>query len=146
MDTSEFYDFEQHPEYYQKARRKVRRMRRWYRTFGTFVAISLFLIFMNLATEPHEFWAIFPILGMGLASAIGYVRTFGLPFVGALDEEWQDRHIYQEMRRMRDAKAFQDWLSEKKNNDVFDFEENESNRLPDLESYEKRRREFNELY
>ncbi|MEO1437250.1 MAG: 2TM domain-containing protein [Bacteroidota bacterium] len=146
MDTSEFYNFEQHPAYYKKAKKIVRRKRRWYRTTGTFAAISLFLIALNLFTESHEFWAIFPILGMSLASAISYIRTFGIPGIGALDEEWQERHIYQEMRKMRDAQAFQEWLNEKKNNDVFDFETENNGGLPDLETYPTRKQQFNDHF
>lgn len=56
----------------KEARRKI--MRRGFKAhLISFVAVNAFLVVLNLATTPRDFWAIYPISGWGLGLFMHYV-------------------------------------------------------------------------
>lgn len=82
-----------------KAEKRVKELKSFYRFLFIWIIISCFLMALNLATSPGEFWSIFPVLGMGLGVMIRYVRVFGWPGFG---KDWEERKFYEELERIKD--------------------------------------------
>ncbi len=57
----------------QQARREI--MRRGFKAhLISFLAVNAFLVVLNLATTPRDFWAIYPISGWGLGLFMHHLR------------------------------------------------------------------------
>ncbi|MCB9038985.1 MAG: 2TM domain-containing protein [Lewinellaceae bacterium] len=95
---------------YQAARSRVREKKRFYRRLGIFVALSVFFLLLNVLTSFGSWWFMWPILGMGLGIAIKYFKIFGFPGVGSIDEDWEDREMEKEMRRLGSGQPEEDGL------------------------------------
>jgi len=83
MDTQELYSH---------ARNRVKRRKKFYSHVITWVVMSIFFILLNLSTTDY-FWAIFPILGWGIAVAFHGIQVF--------TNEWEDAEIDREYDRLR---------------------------------------------
>lgn len=64
-----------------------------YRHVLTWIVMSVFFILINLATSNY-FWAIFPVLGWGIAVAFHAIRV--------LSDEWEEQEIERELHRYQD--------------------------------------------
>lgn len=84
---------------YIKAEKRVREVKSFYKFLFTAVSVSCFLMLLNFFTDRHDFWSIFPVLGLSLAVAIKYARVFGWPGFG---KEWEEKQFYQELERIQD--------------------------------------------
>ncbi len=87
MNEEELYDY---------ARKRVKKRRKFYSHLITWVVMSTFFILLNLATSDY-FWAIFPILGWGIAVAFHGIRIF--------TNEWEDSEIDREYERLKKRKS-----------------------------------------
>lgn len=93
---------------YKSAGKKVKARKDFYIHLAVFFIINIFLFAVNMLTSPWYFWFLFPLMAWGVAIAIHYVVTFGIPGVGSLDEKWEAEEIEKELRRMRQhAKDFE---------------------------------------
>lgn len=69
----------------------------FYKHLAAYVAVNLLLIVINLATWPGNFWAIWPLIGWGIAIAIHALIVFAFGgnngIVKRLSEEemWNDK-------------------------------------------------------
>lgn len=79
------------------ARRRVRRVKGFYSHFTSWMIFGVFFIVMNLWTDPHEFWAIYPIVSWGVVVAFHAIGVFGLPWMGP---DWEARMIERELERL----------------------------------------------
>lgn len=79
-------------ELYEHARNRVKTRKKFYSHVITWVVLSVFFILLNLATTDY-FWAIFPILGWGIAVAFHGIQVF--------TNEWEDVEIDREYERLR---------------------------------------------
>ncbi|RMG87268.1 MAG: hypothetical protein D6714_02725 [Bacteroidetes bacterium] len=87
-------------EYYlKKARRRVKAKKGFYVHLGTFVVTNAFLILINLLTSRHV-WFIFPLLSWALAIGMHYIGVFGIPGIGNLSEEWEEKELEKELRKV----------------------------------------------
>ncbi|MEM7101846.1 MAG: 2TM domain-containing protein [Bacteroidota bacterium] len=145
MDTSEYYQNLDKSPNYKKARKRVRSIRRFYRFLGTYILISAFLAAINIVTSPFYFWAIFPILGMGLAVGLSYIKVFGLPFVGAMDEEWENEKLKEEIMKMDMADNNIDWQAQYHDHHQQHLDLEEDIGMKDLD-YETLKKEFGDEF
>ena len=88
-------------EDYNQARRKVRQKKNFYVHLVTYLSCSIFLFVVNMTTSPGHFWFIYPMLGWGIGLASHYTRVFGIPGVGNLDQDWEEREIAKELDKKR---------------------------------------------
>jgi len=65
----------------------------------TWVVMSVFFILLNLFTS-DIFWAIFPILGWGVAVAFHAIRVFSFTY----GDDWEQREIEKEIAKMKQNK------------------------------------------
>lgn len=99
----------------RKARSKVLAKKGFYIHFGIFAIISLFLLTINLLTDPSSLWFYYPVVSWGVAVAIQYLVTFGVPGSDILSDEWEQRELEREMyimqrkdQLLRDGRSIED--------------------------------------
>lgn len=82
---------------YKLAKKRVRKVKGFYRHFGTWLVFCAFFVFLNITTNRHEFWAIWPIAGWGLGVALHALGVFGLP---GMNKDWEERLMERELERL----------------------------------------------
>ncbi len=85
---------------YKEARRRVKAKKEFYRHLTTYIIFSVFFFLLNVATGGGV-WFIYPVLGWGLGLAGHYVNVFGMPGAGPGSDEWEERELEREMRRLQ---------------------------------------------
>jgi len=85
---------------YREARKRVKKKKDFYEHLTTFVVMSVFFFLLNMVTAPGNWWFYWPILGWGFGVVFHYLDTFGVPGVGTLSKEWEERAIEEEVRRL----------------------------------------------
>ncbi len=81
----------------RKAKNRVLAKKGFYIHFGIYVIFSLFLFAINLLTDPADYWFYYPVLSWGVAIALHYLVTFGVPGSDILSQEWEQRELEKEM-------------------------------------------------
>jgi len=84
---------------YIKAEKRVKEVKSFYKVLFVMISISCFLMMMNFVTDRHEFWSIYPVMGLSLVVAFKYARVFGWPGFG---KEWEEKQFYQELERIQE--------------------------------------------
>lgn len=79
---------------------RVKRRKKFYSEFLTYVGVIGMLLFINLRTSPGRIWVLFVAVPWGIVLFINYVKAFGVPFFGAIDEEWEQNAIEKEMEKL----------------------------------------------
>ncbi len=74
-----------------EARRHVRGLRRFYHHLLTYVLVNSGLATINLLTNPHHLWFIWPLLGWSLWLAIDALSTFARS--RCLGRDWEEAKI-----------------------------------------------------
>ena len=82
---------------YEKAKKKVKARKDFYGHLTAYVATGIFFLAINLLNFDGRFWFYWPLLGWGIGVLIHYFSVFGLPGVGILDEDWEEREIQKEL-------------------------------------------------
>lgn len=82
---------------HKKAKQRVIAKKGFYIHFGIYVIISIFLFLINLLADPSDYWFYYPVLSWGIAVAIQYFVTFGVPGSDILSQEWEERELEREM-------------------------------------------------
>ena len=95
---------------YQAARSRVQEKKRFYRRLGSFAALSVFFFLLNLFTSAGSWWFMWPILGMRIGITVKYFKLFGFPGVGPVDEDWEDREMDKEIRRLESGRPKEEGL------------------------------------
>ena len=85
---------------YKEARKRVKRKKDFYEHLTTYIIISVFLVALNMITSPGRYWFHWPVLGWGMAVLFNYLDVFGVPGIGPMDKEWEDKAIQEEMDKM----------------------------------------------
>ncbi|MCW5744890.1 MAG: 2TM domain-containing protein [Alphaproteobacteria bacterium] len=75
----------------RRARRRLVRLKAFYGHLAVYVAVNVLLHAINLMTA-HRYWAIWPLLGWGLAIALQASATFDWP-ARLLAPDWEDRKL-----------------------------------------------------
>ena len=85
---------------YEKARKRVLKKKEFYQHLGSYVIMSIFFFVLNATTSFGNWWFYWPMLGWGIGLAFHYVDVFGIPGVGELSKEWEEKAIEEELRKM----------------------------------------------
>lgn len=83
-----------------EAKKRVKRKKDFYEHLTTYVAISIFLVVLNLITSPGHWWFQWAVIGWGMAVLFNYFDVFGVPGVGPMGQEWEQKAIEEELRKM----------------------------------------------
>lgn len=75
----------------REAKKRVKRKKDFYGHLATYVAISVFLIVLNMITSPGKWWFQWPVIGWGMAVLFNYFDVFGVPGVGPMNKEWEQK-------------------------------------------------------
>lgn len=86
---------------YREAKRQVAKKKGFYSHLSSFLAVGMFLFFINWMTDPFDLWFLYPVLSWGIALFIHYCSVFGLPGTDILSEKWEERELENEMERLR---------------------------------------------
>lgn len=86
---------------FKEAKKRVKARKEFYEHLGAFAVMSMFFFLLNAATSFSYWWFYWPIMGWGIGIAFHYIDVFGLPGIGALTKEWEERAIADEMERLR---------------------------------------------
>lgn len=86
---------------YDKARKRVIEKKKFYQHLTSFAVINIFLFLLNMLTSPSVFWFHWTTLGWGVGLVFHYFNTFGFPGMHSNDNDWEERAIEAEMRRMK---------------------------------------------
>ena len=85
---------------YKEARKRVKRKKDFYEHLTTYIIISVFLVALNMITSPGRYWFHWPVLGWGMAVLFNYLDVFGVPGIGPMNKEWEDKAIQEELDKM----------------------------------------------
>lgn len=90
-------------EIYYRARKRLKSKKKFYKHLSVYIAVGMFFFIMNMVTlgNDPELWFFFPMMPWGVGLLIHYFSVFGLPFTGALTEEWEKSEMDKEMERAR---------------------------------------------
>lgn len=122
----------------EKAKKKVDAKMAFFVCAIIFSFVSVLLLLLSFYITAAGFWLRFPIPVLIMVLSILYLYAFGLPYSGALSEDWQEDEIEREMIKLyRQKKAQLPPLE--------DLSETEVLELKELERL-KKKWEWNEDY
>jgi hypothetical protein len=78
---------------YQKAKARVEAKLGFYIHLGVYVAVNALLTAINLITSGRYSWAVWPLMGWGLALAINALRVFVFTGGPAIKEQMIEREM-----------------------------------------------------
>ena len=90
-------------EHYKAARKRVKQKKEFYGHLSVYLAVGTFFMLINFMTyaEEPEIWFPYPLIGWGIGILIHYFSVFGLPGVGPLTKEWEERELQKELEKTR---------------------------------------------
>ena len=80
-------------ERYKRAQQRVQALRNFYGGVVFFVVVNVFLLIINLITDPYNLWFYWPLLGSALIMAMSAISVFGF------GKDWEERKVRQIMER-----------------------------------------------
>jgi tellurite resistance protein TehA-like permease len=85
-------------EKYEEARKRVKELKEFYRSFFTYIAINIILIIINLVTSPDNLWFYWVTIfwGIGIVLHAANVFIFKGKFLG---KEWEEKKIKEMMKK-----------------------------------------------
>ena len=83
----------------KKARKRVKDKKEFYEHLYTYLGMAAFFFLLNMFTGGYM-WFYWPMLGWGIGLIFHYINVFGVPGVGQLDENWEQRELRKELRKM----------------------------------------------
>ncbi|MCB0569002.1 MAG: 2TM domain-containing protein [Phaeodactylibacter sp.] len=89
---------------YRQAKKKVKAKKGFYAHLGSYIAVGIFFLAMNLLTFKdggHEIWFMYPMLPWGVGLLIHYFAIFGLPGNRAMSDKWEEQEMQKELDRLR---------------------------------------------
>lgn len=93
----------------QQAEERIKELKDYYAHVGSFVAVNLFLFFLNMFTDPSNIWFVWPLFGWGVGLVIHTFTTF---FGG---KDWEMRKL-QELTGLSETQDELARLSERTDN------------------------------
>ena len=85
---------------YKEARKRVKKKKDFYEHFTTYIVMSVFFLLLNLVTAPGQWWFYWPILGWGFGVVFHYLDVFGIPGLGTLSRDWEERAMEEEIKKI----------------------------------------------
>lgn len=124
------------PDRYSEARKRVQKKKEFYQHLTSYLVMGVFFFVLNALTAFGHWWFYWPMLGWGIGIAFHYLDVFGLPGVGNLSDEWEEKALEEEMKRLQPAPKPED--------SVEDQSDREELELKDLHKEKEKRRNWNE--
>ncbi len=81
----------------QRARAEAKRMREFMTHLGTFVAVGLFFLILNLVTDPHSLWFFWPMLPWAVGLVIHGWKVFWNDRL--FGDAWEERRVQTRLGR-----------------------------------------------
>ena len=89
----------------KKAQQKVEEKKTFYFVSMIFLMVSIILFVLStIIGGPAAFWIRFPILVLGLLTAVFYFVIFGFPFSNVLTPQWEEEELEREMYKLQRRK------------------------------------------
>ncbi len=88
-------------ERYKRARARVQELRFFYTHVAVYVCVNIFLLLINLLTDPWNLWFYWPLLGWGIGLAVHAFFVFG--FGGTMGRKWEEQKIREIMEQERET-------------------------------------------
>ncbi|MEN0050983.1 MAG: 2TM domain-containing protein [Bacteroidota bacterium] len=89
-----------HEELYKKAKKKVEAKVSFYTCCIVFFFVTIVLLMLGSYLPEISFWLKLPIPIFIMVLTILYLTAFGLPTSSTLSEDWQEREIEKEMKKL----------------------------------------------
>ncbi len=89
---------------YRLAKKRVKAKREFYQHLSTYAVMSVFFFLLNAVTAFGNWWFYWPMLGWGVGIMFHYFDVFGLPGVGETSNDWEQKAIEEELRRIKREK------------------------------------------
>ncbi|MCG3165790.1 MAG: hypothetical protein POELPBGB_01565 [Bacteroidia bacterium] len=87
---------ENETEKYRRARKRAKELKGFYSHLATFVVINIFMIAVNLLTNPNELWFYWPLFGWGFGLFWHFCGVFVFNQFG---KDWEERKIKELMEK-----------------------------------------------
>ncbi|WHT72947.1 2TM domain-containing protein [Myroides odoratimimus] len=78
-----------------EAKKNVEKIKKFYAHLTTFIMVNIFLMVINMITNPTFPWALIPLFGWGIGLAADAMRTFNYSLF--LGRDWEDKKIREYM-------------------------------------------------
>jgi hypothetical protein len=85
---------------YTEAQKRVKKKKEFYSHLSSYVVMGIFFFVLNFLTAPGRWWFYWPMLGWGIGLAFHYIDVFGIPGVGDLSKDWEEKAIEEELQKM----------------------------------------------
>ena len=89
---------------YHLAKKRVKAKKEFYQHLSTYVVMAIFFFLLNAVTAFGNWWFHWPILGWGIGVLFHYFDVFGLPGVGQISNDWEDKAVEEELRKIEREK------------------------------------------
>jgi len=83
---------------YEKAKARAEAKLGFFIHLGVYVAVNLLLTAINLSTSARYSWAVWPLMGWGIALAIDALRVFVFPGGSAIKEQMIEKEMAKGLR------------------------------------------------
>ncbi len=85
---------------YLQAKKRVKAKKEFFEHLSTYLVMGGFFFLLNAITSFGNWWFFWPMLGWGIGVLFHYLSVYGIPGVGQLDNEWEQKAIQKELERM----------------------------------------------
>ena len=85
----------------EKARKRVKEKKEFYQHLASYIAVGAFFFILNAVTSFGVWWFHYPMLGWGIGLVIHYFNVFGIPGIVQYDDEWEERAVEKELRKIQ---------------------------------------------
>lgn len=90
-------------ERYFNARKRVDEIKGFYGNLGSYMAVNIVFLTINLITSPKHLWFYWPMFGWGIAVLFHGLKVFNyIPFLG---KDWEEQKIKEFMDKEKERKT-----------------------------------------
>jgi len=82
---------------YRAAKSRVNQLRGFYTHLTTFIVVNLFLLVLNLLTDPDSLWFYWVLLGWGIGLVAHALQVYGSFTI--FGKDWEERKIQEYLKR-----------------------------------------------
>ena len=123
---------------YHLAKKRVKAKKEFYQHLSTYVVMAIFFFLLNAVTAFGNWWFHWPILGWGMGVLFHYFDVFGLPGVGQISNDWEEKAVEEELRLIEREKRYKS-RSKKDVRTPYNKDQEERLELKDLEKEKPKR-------
>jgi len=101
---------------YHLAKKRVKAKKEFYQHLSTYLVMAIFFFMLNAVTAFGNWWFHWPMLGWGIGVLFHYFDVFGLPGIGEMSDDWEEKALEEELRQIEKRKRKQRHTSSTKPN------------------------------